>query len=252
MVATPITGAGPAGGAARRAYARIKADIHSGALPPGERLKEELLAERIGVSRTPVREALRRLGTEGLVDFEPNQGAVVAAWSLRDIEEIFDLRAVLESHGMRLSATRIADSAIDELESLADGMERAVAGGRGADAVERISRLNDRFHKIILEAAGNRRLVRLLASIVEMPVVLRTFALYSDGQLRRSFDHHREMIAALRARDPDWAAAVMASHVRAARTAYAAAFAGADGGGQNGGEDSGAVKGAAGSGGNGG
>jgi len=209
----------PASRAVERAYRQIKTDVLAGIHAIGARLKEEELAEQTGVSRTPVREALRRLNAEGLVDFTPHQGAYVATWSSQDIEEIFGLRAVLESHGVRLATTRISDRQIDEMERLADAVEAAAESAEGPD-MERIPQLNDRFHKIILGAAGNKRLVRLLSGIVEMPVVLRTYSVYTPEQLRRSFNHHRELIAALRARDPDWAAAVMEAHVRAARAAY--------------------------------
>ena len=213
------TDARPASGAVERAYRQIKTDVLAGNHPIGARLKEEDLAEQTGVSRTPVREALRRLNAEGLVDFTPHQGAYVATWSSQDIEEIFGLRAVLESYGVRLAATRISDRQIDELEALADAVE-AAAAEEGAPDLDRIPQLNDRFHKIILGAAGNKRLVRLLSGIVEMPIVLRTFSIYTPEQLRRSFNHHRELIAALRVRDPDWVAAVMEAHVRAAQAAY--------------------------------
>jgi len=212
------TDARPASRAVERAYRQIKTDVLAGIHPIGARLKEEELAEQTGVSRTPVREALRRLNAEGLVDFTPHQGAYVATWSSQDIEEIFGLRAVLESYGVRLAATRISDLQIDELEAMADAVEAAAE--EGALDLGRISRLNDRFHKIMLSAAGNKRLVRLLSGIVEMPIVLRTYGIYTPEQLRRSFNHHRELITALRVRDPDWAAAVMEAHVRAAQAAY--------------------------------
>lgn len=208
--------------AVEQAYERIKLDILAGVHPVGGRLKEEDLAEQAGVSRTPVREALRRLNAEGIVDFRPNQGAFVSDWSAQDIREIFDLRTMLEGYGARLAAERITPEAIAELEHLAHRIEKA-ADRQGPDFLETISRDNDRFHKIILESAANRRLQRMLASIVEMPLVLRTFGIYTDQQLRRSLQHHRELIAALRARDGEWARTVMECHIRAACSAYFAA-----------------------------
>lgn len=205
------------------AYNQIKHDILASVHPVGARLKEEELAEQAGVSRTPVREALRRLNAEGIVDFRPNQGAFVSGWTIQDIQEIFDLRAILEGYGAHLAATRIRPETIVELDHLA-GVIEAAAHRRGPDFLESISRDNDRFHKLVLEAAGNGRLQRMLSSIVEMPLVLRTYAVYTDEQLARSLQHHRELIAAFRARDGEWARTVMECHVRAACSAYFAAI----------------------------
>jgi DNA-binding GntR family transcriptional regulator len=209
-------------GAVERAYRLIKRDILGGALAGGARLKEEELAAAVGVSRTPVREALRRLSAEGLVDFERHQGAVVAHWSLEDIEEIFGLRAVLEPYAVGLAASRISAAQIGELARLADAMEAAGAA-KEENFIDDISTLNGEFHKILVRASGNRRLVRMLSGLIEMPVVLRTFGIYSPEELQRSFGHHREIVAALRAGDTTWPATVMRSHVLAARNAYFAA-----------------------------
>ena len=107
--------------AAEKAYEAIRDGIVGGVLPVGGRLREEELAGSIGVSRTPVREALRRLDAEGLVEFSPRRGAQVASWSDQDLDEIFGLRAVLESYGASLAATRIGGDALAELAELADG-----------------------------------------------------------------------------------------------------------------------------------
>jgi len=205
--------------AATRAYEQIRADIVSGAREVGARLKEEDLAGEIGVSRTPVREALRRLGTEGLVDFRPNQGAYVATWSLRDLEEVFDLRETLESHGARLAAVRARADDIAALARIHEAMEHAGCSP-DPEALDRIAHLNSRFHNRVHRAAGHRRLAQLLSNIIDVPVLLWTARVLTPEDMERAFGHHGELIAALRAADADWAGAVMTCHIRAMRQIY--------------------------------
>ncbi len=211
-----------ANNAVSRAYEGIRDAITGGDFMPGSRLKEEELADRIGVSRTPVREALRRLDAEGVVDFIPNQGAFVAAWSEKDLQEIFELRSILESHGADRAAQLITHAELAALEEVATRMESLVQGPT-IDRWDEITTLNREFHQIVLHAAANERLAGLLARIVEVPIVYRTYHHYSPAQLRRSLQHHRELIAALRARDSSWASSVMQSHIRAARNVMVAA-----------------------------
>ncbi len=192
-------------------YATIRRQILSGELPSGIWLREEDLATSLGVSRTPVREAFRRLTAEGLVNHERNRGVVVREWSLEDVDEIFSLRTELEPWGCGLAA---ASGRVDvaELAALASGMDAAAACRQ--PNIDQIAELNNKFHRIILDAAGNTRLAAILASLVQVPLVWRTFSHYSPEVLRRSLAHHHEIVAALSAQDPVWAESVMKSHVR--------------------------------------
>ena len=199
--------------ASDHAYRRIRAQIMTGERAGGDWLREGDLAESIGVSRTPVREALRRLTAEGLVRYERNRGVQVAAWTPQDLDEIFSLRSVLEPWACRLAAMS-ASMDLDELDRLAGDMD-AAARGSVAD-IDRITELNNRFHRLVLEGSRNRRLDSVVSSVVQVPLVWQTFSHYSDDDLRRSLAHHHELVAALAARDPDWAESVMRSHVRAA------------------------------------
>lgn len=201
------------GHASDHAYRLIRAEILSGARAGGDWLREGDLAESIGVSRTPVREALRRLTAEGLVRYERNRGVQVAVWTTEDLNEIFSLRSVLEPWASRLAAAS-ASVDLDELDRLAHDMDDA-ARGPVAD-VDRITELNNRFHRLILEGSNNRRLGSVVSSVVQVPLVWQTFSHYSDTDLRRSLAHHHELVAALTVGDPDWAESVMRSHVRAA------------------------------------
>lgn len=196
------------------AYAAIRGQILRGERAGGEWLREGELAASLGVSRTPVREALRRLAAEGLVRHEPNRGVRVESWSLSDLDEIFSLRSLLEPWGTALAAASgLAD--VEELSRLADAMDAAAAGPH--PDVDTITQLNNRFHREIMLASGHGRLAQLVSSVVEVPLVWRTFSHYSPEAMRRSLAHHHEIVDALRAGDAAWAEAVMRSHVRAAR-----------------------------------
>jgi DNA-binding GntR family transcriptional regulator len=203
--------------ASGKAYRIIRDSIVTGAFPPGTHLKEELLAALGKVSRTPIREALRRLCAEGLVDFVPNRGAYVTTWEARDIEEVFNLRMRLEAYGAQLAARHITSRQLAALRALQERMEAAARRSPLEERLNVIASENDRFHKLIIEASGNHRLLALVSSIIEMPLVLGTFRRYSNEDLLRSMSHHREMIAAFEARDGEWARSVMQCHVLAAR-----------------------------------
>ncbi len=205
-------------GAALRAYEIIKSGITSGQLAANSRLKEAELADLAGVSRTPVREALRLLEADGLVETNPNTGAHVAVWSDEDLSEITDLRAVLESFGAGLAATKITDAEIAALEDLAARMESVVAAA-AVDFLKELSVLNKDFHLAIVSATRNRRLIANIMSVIEGPLVLRKFSVFSHNQIQRSLTHHREIIDALKFGDRGWASAVMRNHVLAARDA---------------------------------
>lgn len=201
------------GHASDHAYRLIREQILAGTREGGDWLREGDLAEQLGVSRTPVREALRRLTAEGLVRHERNRGVQVQAWSAEDLDEIFSLRSVLEPWGCRMAATS-ATLDLDLLDRLAHDMDDAAQGP--APDVDAVTELNNRFHRLILESTGNSRLTGVIASVVTVPVVWRTFSHYSPESFRRSLGHHHELVAAFRAGDADWAESVMRSHVHSA------------------------------------
>ena len=197
------------------AYRLVRERIVQGALAPGDALGEAELAASIGVSRTPVRDALRRLQAEGLVSREPNHGARVSDWS-DDVADVYELRMLLEGHAARRAASRLVPGDLDRLERLCAEMEAEWAAA-GDGHVDRITELNSTFHRVILNAASSSRLSALTATVVELPLVLRTFSQYGRRDLERSLGHHRELVDSFRARDPAWAESVMRSHIAAAR-----------------------------------
>lgn len=197
-------------------YAEIRHRIADGRYRPGSRLGEESIAEEVGYSRTPVREALRRLAKEGLIDLEPNRGAYVSSWSPEDLQELFSCRALLESYAARLAAARIQPHQLLRLRDLADHMT-ALSNDPSPTQLAEIAELNGAFHKLVGEASGNRLLVDLMSRLIEMPLVMRTFQRYGADHLKRSMTQHSDLVDALEAGDDDWAEAVMRSHVFSGR-----------------------------------
>lgn len=191
----------------------IRAAIVDGRLGPGERLKEEELARELGISRTPVREALLVLQTEGLIESAPNRGATVRSYDADDLDDLYQLRAVLEGFAARLAATRIADGEVAELRSSCDRFVEL----RAADDVAELVQENIRFHDIILGAARSERVRQLVRGVIQLPLVYRSYVWYSPEQKLISEHYHRQLTSALAARDAERAEIVMKEHVLEAR-----------------------------------
>lgn len=191
--------------------------ILSGQYVTGDRLGEVELAATLGVSRTPVREALRLLASEGLVEITPNKGARVVEWSPAELEEIFALRAQVEGLAARRAAERVSAEALDELERLAVQHADATRAGPDRD-LDRVYELNGRFHSGIVQAAGGgASLTSVVGGLVHSVVLHRTLHTFDDAAMERSSRHHLEIVTAMRNRDPEWAECVMRSHLLAAR-----------------------------------
>lgn len=193
--------------------------ILGGQYAAGSRLGEVELAATLGVSRTPVREALRLLASEGLVELTPNKGARVMAWSAAELDEVFALRAQVEGLAARRAAERIPDAMLDDLERIAVQHAEATAAGPDRD-LDRVYELNSQFHAgVVYAAGGGSSLTGAVASLVHSVVLHRTLHNFDDVAMERSSRHHLEIVAAMRNRDPEWAECVMRSHLLAARAA---------------------------------
>jgi DNA-binding GntR family transcriptional regulator len=199
-----------------KAYQTVRDGIVDGRFAGSARITEHEIAQAAGVSRTPVREALRRLHAEGLVEFAPNQGAVVAAWTDADTDEVFDLRALLESYGTQRAALRATPGQIAELRILAE-RQVGLSQHHGAADFAEIGDVNCQFHRKLYEASGSSRLGKALSSLIEAPLIMKTMREYTADDLARSAAQHLEIVQAIEARDGQWAASVMRSHILAAR-----------------------------------
>lgn len=202
-----------------KAYAAIRDMILDGAVKPGDHLSEEHLSVAIGVSRTPVRDALRRLEADYFVSIKANRGARVRGWDSEDVDDLFQLRALLEGFAVRLAAERSTPAHVAELRRQIATIDRALAAKPEPD-IEQFLRANARFHQIICEAAGNSRLSDMIAALVAQAVVVRTANVYSKKDLERSNAHHREMTDAIEAHDGGLAELVMRTHILTAGKAF--------------------------------
>jgi len=191
----------------------IREAILDGRLEPGTRLKEEDLARELGTSRTPVREALLVLQTEGMIEALPNRGSVVRSHTREDLLDMYELRALLEGYATRRAAQRIS---AEDLERLHESCKRFAKLRRGGQLPELV-RENLLFHNVILDAAGSERLSRMVRTVIELPLVYRSYIWYSKEQVAISEHYHKQVVAALESRDGDRAELIMKEHVLEAR-----------------------------------
>ncbi|WP_100810009.1 MULTISPECIES: GntR family transcriptional regulator [unclassified Microbacterium] len=199
-----------------RVYEAIMDLIRDGAIAPGDSLRESSLANELGVSRTPVRESLRRLAAEGIVEFLPNRGSTLVAYDRDDVAELFTLRALLEPEAAAGAAVHRADTDLSLLNELLTEMDAAVAS-RDRRAM---AQLNAEFHGAIVAMSGSRVLPELINLVTRKPIVQRTYNRYSDAELERSQRHHRELVEAIGEGNSSWAHSVMRVHIEAARSLY--------------------------------
>jgi len=179
--------------------------ILEGVLKPGERLRAEALAQRFGTSRTPIREALLQLEAQGLVEVEPNRGAVVRAFDRDDLLDLYAIRALLEPAAAARAATRIEEHDIARLQDLCDRAQHASVDDQIA--------YNEDFHRIIVEAANSPRLTVAMRAASGIPRAFRSRFWDSEEQRAESLLCHRRLVSAFRVRDAQLAEAVMRMHI---------------------------------------
>jgi DNA-binding GntR family transcriptional regulator len=198
---------------------QLRAEILDGKLPPGARLQHEELAVRFGVSRTPIREALRQLHALNLVTVEPNRGATVRVPSRAELAEVYELRADLEGFACELAAARAGDEDLVELDAVQARLAAAISSAERLAPAEldaAVSRWNTDFHACVHRAAGNQRLTETIEQLrVFFPrdSVWRALAHDQAALMTMNIAEHEEIAAALRAREPARARAAMSAHV---------------------------------------
>jgi DNA-binding GntR family transcriptional regulator len=198
------------------AYEALQRGIAGGQYPPGSWLREEDVAAAAGVSRTPVREALHRLQAEGVVQILHNRGAVVVGWTAQDLDDIYDLRVLLEGYGVRRVAQAPDNVDFVALRAMCTEMEQLLPEADEQD-LQRIGQLCIDFHTTLAQASQNRQLLAIIPTVLATPFVREAFHHHTPADLEHAFASHREILEALDIGDGDWAEGVMRAHLRAGR-----------------------------------
>lgn len=194
------------------AYRRLLDDIRHGALLPGSRLRETELADRLGISRTPVREAIRQLEADGLVVHLPRQGASIRSLDHAEVVELYEMRAVLEGTAARLAARAANDIELAELVALNGELAKTPAGAQARE-------VNRQFHRMLLDAARNRFLVKSMSALQKTLLILGPTTLAEPSRAVAAVEEHGAVLSALQARDGGAAETAMRAHVDAALAA---------------------------------
>lgn len=193
----------------KKIYRILKSQIIKGVIKPGEKLLENKLAEQMGISRTPVREAIRQLAAEGFVKINPNQGIIVNNISLKDLMEVLQIHSALESLAARLLAPLITEDVIKQLETFNKNMEKWVSEKNvAAFATE-----SDKFHSTILNACGNSRLVQIRKNLSEQIYRFREISLNIPGRLKSALKEHIAITNALKDKNADRASTLSMQHI---------------------------------------
>jgi DNA-binding GntR family transcriptional regulator len=175
----------------------IRDAILKGTMKPGERVSEPELAERFGISRTPIREAFRQLESEGYLEVIPRKGAVVASLSERDVEEFYAIKIILEGFAARMAAENLSSKDIERLESINERLQQIAKDGD----VKTFFRVHNEFHEVFIKAAGNEKLYEMINHLVLRFKRLRLASLSQPGRMEISVEEHRNMIQAFKNHD---------------------------------------------------
>ncbi len=197
-------------------YQVLRHAVLTGELQPGERMVERKLAKQLGVSRTPVREAIRKLELEGLVKHVPNKGVVVTRMSSKDAWDIYNIRAVLEGLAARLASKSITSEEVERLEVLVQKMEQAV----NANELDQLNDLHIEFNDVIYKSAGSPRLHQMISNLVDYTVVFTKVGYCVPGRSREATDEHKELFEAIKRGDGAEAERIGRKHIERSCNAY--------------------------------
>lgn len=194
----------------RRVYEQLRHEIVDGTLRPGEQLVEARIADELGVSKTPVREALIRLQRDGLVSIEPYRGARVVEPSPDDVREILELRLLLEGHVARDLARRRPPEVLAALRRSIEASREALAAGDRDRLLDALTEFSD----IQADACGNSRMAKLLVDLRSVLLLIGATSLRAPGREARSIEQHEAILAAIERGDPEAAAEATVAHIR--------------------------------------
>jgi DNA-binding GntR family transcriptional regulator len=206
-------------------YEAIRTRILQGHYAPETHLREAALATDLGVSRTPVREALRRLAADGYVTFKPNLGAFVMPWSFESFSELIAVRAELAGMAARGAALHASPSTIDAMAGIVSAMS-ALDTGADSETIDRKTKLNIEFHGLIFSNCGNRWLEQIVRQTSNVSNIQRAYYAFTPSDWQRAVARYAEIVTALRAGDGEWAGTVFKSHFLASHHAIMVRFKG--------------------------
>ena len=186
----------------------LRESIVKGELQSGQKLTEPELAEKLGISRTPIREAFRQLESEGFLTVIPRRGAVVSSITRKEIEDFYEIKSLLEGYAARVAAEKITKKDIDKLKKINEQLEVLTDG----DDVEAFFRKNNEFHNTFIALCGNEKLMELRGDLVQKFLRFRLQALAVPGRLMESVKQHRIIIKALIKKDGRLAEAIVIEH----------------------------------------
>ena len=183
----------------QKVYRVLKTEIVKGFLEPGTKLFEDKIATQMGVSRTPVREAIQKLAAEGLIKIAPNQTLIVKEISFEDIKEVLQIRGVLEGLAVRMAAQKINRREIDELEEIVNQMDLYVT----KKDLTSYCKADDEFHNLILNVCGNKRIINIRDNLGNFIYRYRMRSLSIPGRLKHSLEEHRKIMESLKKRNSE-------------------------------------------------
>jgi DNA-binding GntR family transcriptional regulator len=202
----------------QQVYQHLQQMVLSGDLTPGEQLDERALAEGLGVSRTPLREAINQLVKEGIIEYEPYRGNFVRTFTIKQVNDLFQVRKSLESLAVRLAVPKLSQEDLGRIRTILAEVDEALQQGD----LEAYSDADRRFHKLIIDKTGNETLIETLDRLGLQFQLIRIFANRDPGVVERTAQERPRILTALAAFDADKAASLMEAHIEGVRQAVIA------------------------------
>jgi DNA-binding GntR family transcriptional regulator len=191
-------------------FEKLQQTIFSGKFKSGERITEKEIADELSVSRTPVREALYRLASTGLIKIIPHRGFLISKWSFKEIRDVMEIRIALEMLAVRLAIKRILPEEIKELKDLIIKMDKAVSKGD----IKKVSHFNTEFHNKIVFASKNKELLDVMEPIKNKIHHFRIISISTPNRLEESHKEHKDILNALISKNAELAQKLMYQHIQ--------------------------------------
>ena len=199
----------------QKVYVRLRKMITDGELAVGSQIEERVVAKKMGVSRTPLREAISQLHKEGIIEYRPYRGNYVRAFTTKEVSDLYQVRIALETLAIRLAIPKLSQEHIEHIQGILNDVQDAL----DRDDVAGYSEADHRFHKFVVEITGNATLLELLDQLSAQIQIMRNMANHDPKVVLRTSIERPKILAALQARNADLAAELMAVHIEGVRQA---------------------------------